>query len=266
MIKRFFLLCVTAGFMTMMNAAPKIDRIEPANWFAGMKNASLQLMVYGQGIGAAEVTTDYPGVAVDSIVRLESPNYLLVYLNLSGAQPGTMQLKFGVGRKTLKKAFELKAREMAGEAHRGFTNADVLYMLMPDRFASGRADNDQIKGMAPYFGLALERLTLSGEGLFHVLRIVEAALELVVLFVQGVLLLLEPVFRIAELVVLLADGLVVLALELEEALLGLEDLLLLDVLAFEFGFLENSVAAAFHDNAADDYIDGQGEDGADDRG
>ncbi len=150
MIKRFFLLCVTAGFMTMMNAAPKIDRIEPANWFAGMKNASLQLMVYGQGIGAAEVTTDYPGVAVDSIVRLESPNYLLVYLNLSGAQPGTMQLKFGVGRKTLKKAFELKAREMAGEAHRGFTNADVLYMLMPDRFASGRADNDQIKGMAPY--------------------------------------------------------------------------------------------------------------------
>ena len=150
MIKRFFLLCVTAGFMTMMNAAPKIDRIEPANWFAGMKNASLQLMVYGQGIGAAEVTTDYPGVAVDSIVRLESPNYLLVYLNLSGAQPGTMQLKFGVGRKTLKKAFELKAREMAGEAHRGFTNADVLYMLMPDRFASGRADNDQIRGMAPY--------------------------------------------------------------------------------------------------------------------
>ena len=150
MMKRFFLLCVTAGFMTMMNAAPKIDRIEPANWFAGMKNASLQLMVYGQGIGAADVTTDYPGVAVDSIVRLESPNYLLVYLNLSGAQPGTMQLKFGVGRKTLKKAFELKAREMAGEAHRGFTNADVLYMLMPDRFASGRADNDQVKGMAAY--------------------------------------------------------------------------------------------------------------------
>ena len=150
MMKRFFLLCVTAGFMTMMNAAPKIDRIEPANWFAGMKNASLQLMVYGQGIGAADVTTDYPGVAVDSIVRLDSPNYLLVYLNLSGAQPGTMQLKFGVGRKTLKKAFELKAREMAGEAHRGFTNADVLYMLMPDRFASGRADNDQINGMAAY--------------------------------------------------------------------------------------------------------------------
>ena len=150
MMKRFFLLCVTAGFMTMMNAAPKIDRIEPANWFAGMKNASLQLMVYGQGIGAADVTTDYPGVAVDSIVRLDSPNYLLVYLNLSGAQPGTMQLKFGVGRKTLKKAFALKAREMAGEAHRGFTNADVLYMLMPDRFASGRADNDQIKGMAAY--------------------------------------------------------------------------------------------------------------------
>ena len=136
--------------MTDMNAKPKIDKMEPANWFAGMKDPTLQLMVYGQEISGAEVSTDYPGVRIDSVVSLQSPNYLLVYLNLSGAQPGNVPLKFVLGRKTLKTTFELKAREMEGSQRQGFTNADVLYMLMPDRFASGNSDNDQMKGMNPY--------------------------------------------------------------------------------------------------------------------
>ena len=122
---------------TSLKAAPKIDRIEPTDWFVGMKNPSLQLMVYGQGIrDVAEVTTDYPGVVIDSIVRLDSPNYLLVYLNLRNARPGTMTLSFG--KKKVK--YLLKEREKSGEERLGFSNADVLYMLMPDRFASGRAD------------------------------------------------------------------------------------------------------------------------------
>ena len=133
-----------------MKAAVKVDRVEPANWFVGMKNPSLQLMVYGQGIKDAEVSTDYPGVRIDSVVRLESPNYLLVYLNLSGTQAGTMNLTFKVGKQTKKIAYPLLSREMSGERRTGFSNADVLYMLMPDRFASGSTANDQIKGMRAY--------------------------------------------------------------------------------------------------------------------
>lgn len=132
------------------NAAVKVDRIDPANWFVGMKNPSLQLMVYGEGIASADVTTDYAGVKVDSIVRLDSPNYLLVYLNLDGAQPGEMTLNFKNGKQTKKVKYELKAREKRGEERVGFTNADVLYMLMPDRFADGDPDNNDIKGMRPY--------------------------------------------------------------------------------------------------------------------
>ncbi len=133
-----------------MNAAVKINKIEPANWYVGMKDASLQLMVYGEGIKTADVTTDYPGVRIDSLVRLDSPNYLLVYLNLADAQPVTMTLNFQQGKQKKKVSYELKAREKRGEERIGFSNADVLYMLMPDRFASGRTDNDQIKGMRPY--------------------------------------------------------------------------------------------------------------------
>ena len=129
--------------MTMSAAKnPVIERIDPTDWFVDMKNPSLQLMVYGQDIGAVDrVTTDYPGVVVDSLVHLDSPNYLLVYLNLSGAKPGTMTLSLEKrrenGKKAIKVQYELKQREMSGAERRGFDIGDVLYMLMPDRFAQG---------------------------------------------------------------------------------------------------------------------------------
>lgn len=133
-----------------MNAAVKIDRVEPTDWYVGMKDPSLQLMVYGEGIREAQVSTDYPGVRVDSLVRLDSPNYLLVYLDLSGAQPGEMKLRFTLGKSKKEVSYQLKARAMAGEERKGFSNADVLYMLMPDRFAQGKDHKAQVKGMNPY--------------------------------------------------------------------------------------------------------------------
>ena len=129
-------------------ATPNVTRIDPTNWFADMQDPTLQLMVYGKDIKFADVTTDYPNVKIDSLVRLDSPNYLLVYLNLKGAKPGEITLTFSNknDKKTTKK-FQLKAREMAGADRKGFDISDVLYMLMPDRFANGNPKNDVIKGM-----------------------------------------------------------------------------------------------------------------------
>ncbi len=141
----FLLLAVTT-----VGAQVNVDKIEPTNWFVGMKNPSLQLMVYGDGIASADVTTDYAGVKVDSIVRPGSDNYLLVYLNIKDAKPGKMTLKFANGRKTKKVSYELREREMAGSERVGFDITDVLYMLMPDRFADGDESNNQIKGMNKY--------------------------------------------------------------------------------------------------------------------
>jgi len=124
-----------------------VSRIDPTDWYVGMKNPQLQLMVYGEGIRDVQhVATDYPGVRIDSIVRLDSPNYLLVYLNLKNARPGTMTLRFG---KT-EVSYTLKEREMAGEERRGFDISDVLYLLMPDRFAQGANHQQQVEGMHQY--------------------------------------------------------------------------------------------------------------------
>lgn len=113
-------------------AKVKVTRIDPTDWYVGLKNPTLQLMVYGPNVRDAEVSLDYPNVQIDSIARLDSPNYLLIYLNLKGAKAGEMTLK--IGKQKVK--YLLKEREMSGDKRMGFTNADVLYMLMPDRFAS----------------------------------------------------------------------------------------------------------------------------------
>ena len=145
--KLLLLTALVAPVLTMSAAKIKIDRIEPTDWFVGMKNPTVQLMVYGQGIrNVQNVTTDYPGVVIDSLVRLDSPNYLLIYMNLRNAQPGTMTLTFD----KLKVNYQLKQREMSGDKRMGFTNADVLYMLMPDRFAQSQGHNPQVKGMRAY--------------------------------------------------------------------------------------------------------------------
>lgn len=129
--------------MFVANAAAKVTRIEPLNWYVGMKDPSLQLMIYGKDVRNADVKVDYPGVKIDSLVRLDSPNYLLVYLNIKDAKAGTMNLN--VGGKKIK--YQLKNRDMSGDKRMGFTNADVLYQLMPDRFANGNPKNDAFKNM-----------------------------------------------------------------------------------------------------------------------
>lgn len=153
-MKKIILLMAFFVSTTFMNAGSRITRIDPTDWYVGLKNTTLQLMVYGDHISDATFTTDYAGVTIDSLVSLDSPNYLFVYLNLKDAQPGTMKLNFtfksGKGKKRLTVNYSLKQRDMAGDKREGFTNADVLYMLMPDRFASSKNHNKQVAGLNAY--------------------------------------------------------------------------------------------------------------------
>jgi glycosidase len=151
MKKILLILAAMMAMFTAQAAKVNVDRIEPTDWYVGINSVpSVQLMVYGTGIGSAEVTTEYPGVKIDSVVRVDSPNYLLVYMDTRHAQPGIMELKFQQGKSNKTVKYQLKAREKRGSERMGFTNADVLYMLMPDRFADGNPANNQIAGMEAY--------------------------------------------------------------------------------------------------------------------
>lgn len=149
-MKKVASLLGTLLFAIGLYAGINVNKIDPPFWYAGMQNPELQLMVYGEGIGSADVSVDYPGVSLSSTVKLESNNYLLVYLHLDkDVKPGKVKLTFTEGKKKLVKEYELKKRSKKGEERIGFDMSDVLYLIMPDRFANGNPENDQVKGMRP---------------------------------------------------------------------------------------------------------------------
>lgn len=133
-------------------AGVQIDRIEPEYWFTGLRQTEVQLMVYADGIGRAQVQmAKYDGVTLREVVALDSPNYLLLYLDVQPtAQPGILRLTFTLDGKRQEVKYELRQRAMAGSERKGFDASDVLYMLMPDRFACGGKIAHPVQGVHPY--------------------------------------------------------------------------------------------------------------------
>lgn len=141
-LRRGLLCFLTAGSVSAVagaaNVPVSVEEIHPPHWWVGMKNPTLQLQIHGNGIRNTEFSVNYPGVTVDSVVRLDgSPNWQYIYLNIApDARPGIMKLEWKEGKKKITRNYELRAREQQRGAQ-GFTAADVLYMVMPDRFANG---------------------------------------------------------------------------------------------------------------------------------
>ncbi|WP_345123003.1 alpha-amylase family glycosyl hydrolase [Hymenobacter antarcticus] len=126
---------------------PGIMRVDPAFWWVGMKNPKLQLLVHGPSIGNSTATlAAYPGVTLDGVQKVESANYLVINLTIGpDAKPGQLKLEFK-GSKKLTYAYALRARSTDPQRTQGLTQADFIYMLMPDRFSNGDPKNDVVKG------------------------------------------------------------------------------------------------------------------------
>ncbi|MGI4870168.1 MAG: alpha-amylase family glycosyl hydrolase [Janthinobacterium lividum] len=135
------------GALPAAAAPPTPPRIDPTYWFVGMKNPKLQLLVHSPGIAGSTVSLkEYPGVTLDGSQKLESPNYLVVNLTISPqAQPGKLSLQFK-GSQSLTYSYELRPRNTDPQRTQGITQADFIYMLMPDRFSNGDPKNDIIQG------------------------------------------------------------------------------------------------------------------------
>ena len=124
-------------------------RVDPPSWWAGMNNPELQLMVYGTNISSTTPAVQYDGVTLHDVVHVENPDYLFLNLILDKkVKPGTIKILFKKGKK-VKAEYEyvLNERDTNPSLHKGFDNSDVIYLLMPDRFANGNTTNDNVDGM-----------------------------------------------------------------------------------------------------------------------
>jgi len=128
---------------TVEDATPQeIARVEPLSWWVGMKT-DLQLLVQGPDIRSYDVAVSGQGLSIRGVHQAESPNFLFVDVAVSpSAQPGTYYFIFSKEGRSFKYPYLIRAREKGSAERESFTTADMIYLIMPDRFASGDKTND----------------------------------------------------------------------------------------------------------------------------
>jgi glycosidase len=128
---------------TVQAQKAEISKMNPTNWYVGMKNPNLQVLIYGKNLQSNKLSLKpYLGVKLKKIHTVENPNYLFLDLEIAkNTKPGKLQ--FSCNGTNF--SYELKAKSANP---RGLSQADFIYLLMPDRFANGNASNDKFEDMA----------------------------------------------------------------------------------------------------------------------
>ena len=131
------------GFITAQDL-----RVEPPFWWTGMEHSKLQLLMYGDDIGSSEIKIKNTPIKIISVDKAESPDYLFLNLDISNAKVGSFKIEFlKGGEKVAEYKYELKERRSGSAQREGFNTSDVMYLIMPDRFANGDPSNDEIEEM-----------------------------------------------------------------------------------------------------------------------
>jgi len=127
-------------FLFPFFAIAQIDRVEPPFWWHGMKNKKLKVLLYGKDISKYDVKAQ--GMNLASIEEVENKNYLFLNFDLTNQKTGNFKINLIEGKKTKHTfRYEIKSRNRNFDFS-SFDSSDVVYLLMPDRFANGNPLND----------------------------------------------------------------------------------------------------------------------------
>lgn len=133
-------------------AAPKITRVEPLCWWTDM-HQPLTLMFYGEDL--QDATVSIQELAAGRIMRgqciglvptgqhnAESKNYLFVDMDVR--QAGTYRITLRKGNRRATYDYTIYDRREGSRERQSFTSADVVYLIMSDRFVDGDPSNNSI--------------------------------------------------------------------------------------------------------------------------
>lgn len=137
-MKKSILFCLLASF----TAFAQVDKVEPPFWYAGMHNPELQIMFYGKNIAQYETSVS-DNVVIKGVVRTENPNYIFVTIDTRDIAASDLVFSFKNKNKiAFTQKYSLKQRRNNSALRKSYDAADMIYLLMPDRFANGNPKND----------------------------------------------------------------------------------------------------------------------------
>lgn len=121
-------------------AAPCVDKIDPPNWWAGLP--SPMLLLHGRHLSAAHISITGKSATIERTRISTSGDWAFVWLQIAHASPQKLELKAATQAGQTSAKFELFKRKPADDGFKGFSSADVMYLIMTDRFADGDPSND----------------------------------------------------------------------------------------------------------------------------
>lgn len=142
-MRTYFTSLLTLCFV--ISAFAQIEKAEPPFWWSGMKHSEVQIMFYGKNINNyTPLVSD--NVKITNITKTENPNYLFVTIDTKDLEPTELIFNFKDNKKIVHThKYEIKERKEGSALRESFDSSDVIYLLMPDRFANGNPDNDSQK-------------------------------------------------------------------------------------------------------------------------
>lgn len=136
---RKFVVIVLVWIWIPLNA--QIDRVEPPNWWSEMQRSELQIVLYGEKLARYEIQA--PDLILKNVIRTENPNYLFVTVDTRDVKAGTYQIHLLENKQIVHTIdYQFLEREDGSALRKGFDSSDLIYLLMPDRFANGDLSND----------------------------------------------------------------------------------------------------------------------------
>ena len=129
--------------------AVKLQHVEPMNWWVGMHNPNLQILVHAPNIAESTPVINYDGVTLKEVIHTTNPNYLFINIEIAPeTKAGAFDIVFNrLGVKIASYKYELKERKEGSAQRMGFTANDAIMLIMSDRFANGNPDNDSMPGL-----------------------------------------------------------------------------------------------------------------------
>jgi glycosidase len=134
------ILLILVFYFSLINA--QIQKVEPAFWWHEMKNPDLQILVYGKDIAKYQLELS-DNIKVKDLTKTENPNYVFITVNTDEVKNSSFKINFKNGKKIVDSyTYELKNRNPKSAERNSFSSKDVMYLIMPDRFANGDSAND----------------------------------------------------------------------------------------------------------------------------
>lgn len=146
-MKKLFTTTFALFLLQLLVFGQKIDRIEPQNWWVGMKYNTVTVLLYGENISDLQPTVSYPNVQLVKKEVVENKNYLFLTLKInSTAKAGNVKINLNKqGKLVLTKDFPILERRKKSALRESYTQKDAIYLIVPDRFSNGDTTNDVVQ-------------------------------------------------------------------------------------------------------------------------